>query len=107
SYTLVLLLDVVMLCKTSEELLELVPRDFDLHDIEAAIQKQPSVMMVHDLHVWTTDGVEALATAHLVVAEHDYQILDQAQATLREFGIEHSTIQLEPEDHIQHEDFCD
>ena len=75
--------------------------------LTAALQKLPSVMMVHDLHVWTTDGVEALATAHLVVAEHDYQILDQAQATLREFGIEHSTIQLEQEDHIQHEDFCD
>ena len=96
-----------LLWKTAEVLLERVPRDLDLQDIEAALQKLPSVMMVHDLHVWTTDGVEALATAHLVVAEHDYQILDQAQATLREFGIEHSTIQLEPEDHIQHEDFCD
>lgn len=96
-----------LLWKTIEVLLERVPRDLDLHEIEDSLQNLPAVMMVHDLHVWTTDGVEALATAHLVVAEHDYQILDQAQAALREFGIEHSTIQLEPENHIQHEDFCD
>src|SRR5699024_11249146 len=83
-----------------EVLLERVRRDLDLHQVEEALEALPQVMMVHDLHVWTTDGVDVLATAHLVVAEHDYRILDQAQEALREFGIEHSTIQLEHPDHI-------
>ena len=96
-----------LLWTTIEVLLERVPRDLDLHQIEDALEALPQVMMVHDLHVWTTDGVDVLATAHLVVAEHDYRILDQAQEALREFGIEHSTIQLEHPDHIHHEDFCD
>ncbi|AQS73349.1 cation diffusion facilitator family transporter [Corynebacterium ammoniagenes] len=96
-----------LLWTTIEVLLERVPRDLDLHQIEEALEALPQVMMVHDLHVWTTDGVDVLATAHLVVAEHDYRILDQAQEALREFGIEHSTIQLEHPDHIHHEDFCD
>src|SRR5699024_6292753 len=71
-----------LLWTTIEVLLERVPRDLDLHQIEEALEALPQVMMVHDLHVWTTDGVDVLATAHLVVAEHDYRILDQAQEAL-------------------------
>lgn len=96
-----------LLWKTIEVLLERVPRGVDLHEIEKALNALPQVMMVHDLHVWTTDGVDVLATAHLVVQEHDYRVLDLAQEALREFGIEHSTIQLEHPNHIQHEEFCD
>lgn len=96
-----------LLWKTIEVLLERVPRGLNVHEVEAALDSLPQVMMVHDLHVWTTDGVDILATAHLVVAEHDYRILDQAQEALREFGIEHSTIQLEHPNHIHHEEFCD
>lgn len=96
-----------LLWKTIEVLLERVPRGVDLHEIEKALNALPQVMMVHDLHVWTTDGVDVLATVHLVVQEHDYRVLDLAQEALREFGIEHSTIQLEHPNHIQHEEFCD
>ncbi len=96
-----------LLWKTIEVLLERVPRGVDLHEIEKALNALPQVLMVHDLHVWTTDGVDVLATAHLVVQEHDYRVLDLAQEALREFGIEHSTIQLEHPNHIQHEEFCD
>lgn len=96
-----------LLWKTIEVLLERVPRGVDLHEIEKALNALPQVLMVHDLHVWTTDGVDVLATVHLVVQEHDYRVLDLAQEALREFGIEHSTIQLEHPNHIQHEEFCD
>ncbi|MFH0412901.1 cation diffusion facilitator family transporter [Corynebacterium sp. L4756] len=96
-----------LLWTTIEVLLERVPRDVDLIDIEQALNSLPDVSKVHDLHVWSTDGIEKLATAHLVVEEHDYRILDQAQEALREFGIEHSTIQLEHPNHVAHEEFCD
>src|SRR5699024_4238780 len=46
-------------------------------------------------------------TIEMMVAEHDYLIVDQAEEALRELGIEHSTILLDHPDHIHHEDFCD
>src|SRR5699024_10598729 len=39
-----------LLWKTIEVLLERVPRDLDLHEIEDSLQNLPEVMMVHDLH---------------------------------------------------------
>lgn len=91
-------------------LLNRAPEGMDTEEIEAALDDLPGVYSVHDLHVWTTDGTEALATCHLVLKEPthigDCRVLDAAQEKLREFGIEHSTIQLEQKCHKNHEIVC-
>src|SRR5699024_9876926 len=63
---------------------------------------------VHDLHAWTiTSGMPAL-TAHVVV-EDEYladcaDVLDKVSACLAEhFDLEHTTLQLEPVGHLEHE----
>ncbi|WP_111726441.1 cation diffusion facilitator family transporter [Corynebacterium renale] len=91
-------------------LLNRAPENMDTEEIEAALAGLPGVYSVHDLHVWSTDGTEALATCHLVLEEPthigDCRVLDAAQEKLREFGIEHSTIQLEQKSHKDHEIVC-
>ncbi len=57
---------------------------------------------VHDLHAWTLTSDMEVVSAHLVVTtETDHHaVLDQARDVLRaEHGIDHATLQVEPESH--------
>ena len=89
-------------------LLEQVPADFDASTIGPTLRALPGVADIHDLHLWSLDGVSVLATVHLVrdgsVAEGP--LLDAAQQALRGHGIEHSTIQIEHPEHESHEKVC-
>lgn len=82
-------------------LMEGVPADTDLDQIEAALLALDSVEQVHDLHVWTlTSGVDSLS-AHVVLRGAadpvaGQRVLEQINALLAEdFELRHSTIQLE------------
>ncbi len=83
-------------------LLEATPRHLDGKAIVEAMEHVPSVVTVHDLHVWTiATGMYALS-AHLVVsrakcAESD-DILRAVKDVLAEkFHIDHTTLQIESE----------
>lgn len=89
-------------------LLEQVPAGFDIDAVEPALRAVDGVADVHDLHLWSLDGLSVLATAHLVLqGEADQgQVLDRAQQSLASLGIDHSTIQLERPEHEGHESIC-
>jgi cobalt-zinc-cadmium efflux system protein len=81
-------------------LMEAAPGDVDATEIRARLKEFPSVLDVHDLHVWTiTSGLPALS-CHVVLAEHgttehDTILQELASLIAREFGIAHTTIQIE------------
>ncbi len=81
-------------------LLEGAPRDLDVESLLEHLRGQAGVEGVHDLHVWTlTSGYPALS-AHVVCAhgEEREMLLARVNRLLREeFGILHTTIQLEGE----------
>ncbi|GAA3754173.1 cobalt-zinc-cadmium efflux system protein [Spinactinospora alkalitolerans] len=89
-------------------LLEATPRDVDLEEVRRHLLAQPGVLDVHDLHAWTiTSGVPVMS-AHVVVDEGRLgdtgRILDELHACLSgHFDVEHSTLQLEPAGHVDHE----
>ncbi|MDA2810096.1 cation diffusion facilitator family transporter [Nocardiopsis sp. RSe5-2] len=89
-------------------LLEAVPRGVDLEEVRTHMLRQPGVIDVHDLHAWTiTSGVPVLS-AHVVVADDHLadagRMLDELHACLDgHFDVEHSTLQLEPAGHAEHE----
>ncbi|HET8601110.1 MAG TPA: cation diffusion facilitator family transporter [Segeticoccus sp.] len=91
-------------------LLEAAPQDIALEEIRAHLLSTEHVHNVHDLHVWTvTSGLPTLSV-HVVVDDscftdgHAPQLLDSLQECLvGHFDVEHSTFQLEPASHAQHE----
>ncbi len=91
-------------------LLEATPRGLDLDEVRQHLLEVPAVVDVHDLHAWTiTSGSPALS-AHVVVDRACVeggavgQVLDQLSRCVDDhFDVEHSTFQLEPVGHRDHE----
>lgn len=87
-------------------LLEAAPRNLDLAEVRRHILDLDGVLDVHDVHAWLiTSGMPAVS-AHVVVQEDATHglLLDRLCDCLRvDFGIEHSTFQLEPATHRGHE----
>ena len=91
-------------------LLEAAPEDMDLADVRSHMLELPEVAAVHDLHVWVLNSDLPAVSAHVVVDDRCFadgsapRLLDQLQACLAgHFDVEHSTFQLEPAGHVDHE----
>jgi cobalt-zinc-cadmium efflux system protein len=101
-----------LLRETTEVLLESTPRGLDLDDVRAHLLRVDHVHAVHDLHASQIATGLPVLTAHVVVDDvcfqngHAPQMLDQLQACLAQHfpvAVEHSTFQLEPAGHADHE----
>ena len=92
-------------------LLEIAPAGLDLADVRRHVLGTPGVVDVHDLHAWTiTSGLPSLS-AHVTVTEAALAargvggLLDELSGCVAEhFGVQHTTFQVEPESHREHED---
>jgi cobalt-zinc-cadmium efflux system protein len=91
-------------------LLEATPKGVDLDEIREHILKTPGVLGCHDLHAWTITSGQPVLSAHVVIEAGLWhngtapQILDRLDICLKDhFDTEHSTIQLEPPTHADHE----
>jgi cobalt-zinc-cadmium efflux system protein len=91
-------------------LLERAPDDVDLDSVRRHLLGTAHVREVHDLHAWVVTSDLPALSAHVVVEDscfsdgHAPQILDALQACIRgHFDVEHSTFQLEPAGHSEHE----
>jgi cobalt-zinc-cadmium efflux system protein len=99
-----------LLRESGRVLLEAAPSDVDLALVREHLLDASYVVDVHDLHVWTvTSGLPALSV-HVVINEECFTggrapaLLDELQACLAgHFDVEHSTFQLEPAGHSDHE----
>lgn len=82
-------------------LMEGVPTEIDLPELEKTLLRIPGVVAAHDLHVWTiTSGTDSF-TGHVVVSDMKYAaaVLKGVKAILEEkFKIDHVTIQVENEE---------
>ncbi len=75
-----------------------VPKDIAMSEIERELLELPGVTAIHDLHVWALSTTETAITVHLVKPQSgdDDALLSRAATMLRrQFGIAHSTIQIE------------
>ncbi|MGD0852196.1 MAG: cation diffusion facilitator family transporter [Acidimicrobiales bacterium] len=91
-------------------LLQAAPGDLDLNDVRTHLAGVDDVLDVHDLHAWTLTSGSVTLSAHVTVEDrcfntgHTPQILDALQLCLAShFDITHSTLQLEPVSHVDHE----
>lgn len=91
-------------------LLESTPRDVDLDEVRRHILAAPGVVDAHDLHAWTITSGVPVVSAHVVIDDAALagrshgEVLDRLQGCLAgHFDIEHSTFQIEPRGHSDHE----
>jgi cobalt-zinc-cadmium efflux system protein len=93
-----------LLKEASHILMEGTPAGFDVQALDKAVRSIPGVIALHDLHVWTiTSGWNALS-GHFVVqqnADNDFVLSELRRIVREQFGIEHTTIQLEREPLVQ------
>jgi cobalt-zinc-cadmium efflux system protein len=78
--------------------LDAVPTSIDPKKVKVFLELWPEVTEVHDLHIWPLSTTEPALTAHLVMPNHDCsdaEILRISQALTTEFGVSHSTLQIE------------
>jgi cobalt-zinc-cadmium efflux system protein len=99
-----------LLREAVDVLLEASPEGIDLDEIRTHMARLPGVREVHELHVWTITSGLPVFSAHVVVdpqiieAGRSAIMLDQLQECLRgHFDVDHSTFQLEPAGHAEHE----
>jgi cobalt-zinc-cadmium efflux system protein len=102
-----------LLREAAHVLLEGVPRGVDTAEVDRVLRTVPGVQDVHDLHLWTITSGRHAVSAHLVVEQTrslhcgDASVLDAAAHALRiQFGLTHSTLQVEHDDHTNHEHTC-
>jgi cobalt-zinc-cadmium efflux system protein len=87
-------------------LLEAAPVGIDVDEVRDHLCGVDGVVDVHDLHAWTITSGMPVLSAHIVVSDPSSsgQVLDRVCDCLRgHFDIDHSTIQVEPAGHQQHE----
>jgi cobalt-zinc-cadmium efflux system protein len=81
-------------------LMESAPLGIDPDRVQDTMMSVPGVTHVHDLHVWTiSSGIFAMA-AHVVVPDQTSHraVLKQLRDALHDnYGIDHITVQIEPE----------
>ncbi|MEJ5254886.1 MAG: cation diffusion facilitator family transporter [Acidimicrobiales bacterium] len=83
-------------------LVQAAPPGIDVEEVRAELAALPSVLDVHDLHLWTLTSDMEVASAHLMIAEgaDSHAVLDRAREVLSDrYGIDHATLQVEPESH--------
>jgi cobalt-zinc-cadmium efflux system protein len=78
--------------------MEAAPAGLDPDAIGRALAAEPSVLEVHDLHIWeVTSGFPALSAHVLVAADADCHAARRAlEAMLHDrFALEHTTLQVD------------
>ncbi len=83
-------------------LVQAAPAGVDVDAVQRDLASIDNVVDVHDVHVWTLTSEMEVATAHVMVSvgTDSHRVLDEARALLRDrHGLDHATLQVEPDDH--------
>ncbi len=77
-----------------------VPEEVDIVEIEQKLLELDGVKGIHDLHVWTLDGIHHVASLHVVVEKplgvvEMVKIKNQIRKVTAGFHIDHATIEVE------------
>lgn len=85
---------------TFKIMLQGTPEDIDARELTAEILKVGGVESIHDLHVWSQDGVTHVATVHVVTSDEltcdgQREIKETVREVCRRHRIDHVTVEME------------
>ena len=97
---LVLWSSIGILRESSHILLEGRPPDLQVEDVARAMLKIEGVQEVHDVHLWSLGGGHHALSLHARVPDMHLDECERLLASIKqlaskEFGVEHTTVQLE------------
>ena len=100
-----------ILKETVNVLLEAIPKGMDMQALERTITGVHGVLEVHDLHVWTVGSGIIACSCHIMVSEQSVRSGEQVLRAVtheleHQFGITHTTVQLEVEGCEPNDIFC-
>jgi cobalt-zinc-cadmium efflux system protein len=100
-----------ILKESVDVLLEAIPAGMNIAEVEQTIARVHGVLAVHDLHVWTIGSGMICCSCHVMVNEQSVRsgenVLRGVNEQLRHnFGIDHTTIQVEVEGCDPNDMFC-
>ena len=83
-------------------LLQGVPKDMSIRDMEQSMSAVPDLLSVHHTHIWSLEGEKVLLSTHVLVRddigrEAIIALQQHIKDTLRVKGIEHVTVEIEYE----------
>ena len=91
--------------QTINILLEATPENIDYMDVKNSLEEMEHIDTIHDLHIWTITSGMPVLSAHIKLStccadtDHWQSCLADAKELIKEkFGIEHTTLQIEPGD---------
>ena len=88
-----------LLREAGHVLMQGVPSGIDPDEIRDAMQAQPGVATVHDLHIWALGSREPILTAHVLLSldagDPDAVRTAMSQMLRERFDIDHATLQVE------------
>jgi len=89
-------------------LIESAPKGFDLKGAVRAVEAVPGVRDLHHVHVWQLDENRVAVEAHLVMEQADLGEIERVKREAKkvlhdQFGVEHTTLEVEIDACVEHE----
>jgi len=80
--------------------LEKTPDNIDIEELKNKLLNIKGVINIHHIHIWSLDGIINYATMHVITSEKNInKIKEEIRNKLKEYDINHITIELEKKDY--------
>lgn len=97
--------------KTFNEALDIIldntPTGFSISEVHDRVAAIDGVKDVHHIHIWSADGQKNYATLHVVAKEKPMKIKKAVKGVLADYGIAHTTVEVEEPGEKCCEESCD
>ncbi len=88
--------------------LEKTPEGITVNEVKKLVKTIEGVKDVHHIHLWSMDGEEVYATMHIVSDKKKIkEVKTKVKDVLKENNISHTTIEMEEEGEVCHEEKCE
>ena len=84
--------------ETFKILLQGIPDNIDIDELQKKTTNLPSVISIHDMHIWSLDGQYHVGSLHVVSKTQDQESLkEQIRLLALDYDIKHITIEIDNE----------